>query len=101
MKDIQLNVYGQQLTKQDTNEYLQLGSTKYVRFRILSTDPDWLLQRTIAVFTYKDLEVACPIVNNTVTLPDSFSECRIFKMYIVMKNGDTKIQTNKILFEQR
>ena len=100
MKDVNLNVDGQRLTKH-TNEYLQLGSTKYVRFRILSTDPDWLLQRTIAVFTYKDLEEACPIVNNTVTLPDSFSECRIFKMYIVMKNGDTKIQTNKILFEQR
>ena len=100
MKDIQLDVNGQQLTKH-TNEYLQLGSTKYVRFRILSIDPDWLLQRTIAVFTYKDLEVACPIVNNTVILPDEFSECRIFKMFIIMINGDTKIQTNKILFEQR
>ena len=101
MKDIQLDVNGQQLTKHDVPHPLQIGSTKYIRFRISSTDPDWLLQRTIAVFTYKDLEVACPIVNNTVTLPDSFSECRIFKMYIVMKNGDTKIQTNKILFEQR
>lgn len=100
MKDVTLNVDGQRLTKH-TNEYLQLGSTKYVIFRILSTDPDWLLQRTIAVFTYKDLEVACPIVNNTVLLPDEFSECRIFKMFIIMKNGDTKIQTNKILFEQR
>ena len=100
MKEIQLNVDGQRLTKH-TNEYLQLGSTKYVRFRISSIDPDWCLQRIIAVFTYKDLEVACPVVNNTVILPDKFSECRIFKMYIVMKNGDTKIQTNKILFEQR
>ena len=100
MKDVQLDVNGQQLTKH-TNEYLQLGSTKYVRFRILSTDPDWCLQRIIAVFTYKDLEVACPIMNNTVLLPDEFSECRIFKMHIVMVNGNTKIKTNKILFEQR
>lgn len=100
MKDVNLKVDSQRLTKY-TNEHLQLGSTKYVRFRILSTDPDWLLQRTIAVFTYKDLEVACPIVNNTVILPDEFSECRVFKMYIVMANGDTKIKTNKILFEQR
>lgn len=100
MKDVNLNVDGQRLTKY-TNEYLQLGSTKYVRFRISSIDPDWCLQRIIAVFTYKDLEVACPIVNNTVLLPDEFSECRIFKMHIVMVNGDTKIQTNKILFEQR
>lgn len=101
MKDIQLDVNGQQLTKHDVTHPLQIGSTKYVRFRILSTDPDWLLQRTIAVFAYKDLEVACPIVNNTVLLPDEFSECRIFKMHIVMVNGDTKIKTNKILFEQR
>ena len=100
MKEIQLNVDGQRLTKH-TNEYLQLGSTKYVRFRMLSTDHDWLLQRTIAVFTYKDLEVACPRVNNTVLLPDEFSECRVFKMFIIMINGNTKIQTNKILFEQR
>ena len=101
MKDIQLDVNGQQLTKHDVNNPLQIGSTKYIRFRISSIDPDWCLQRIIAVFTYKDLEVACPIVNNTVLLPDEFSECRIFKMHIVMINGDTKIQTNKILFEQR
>ena len=101
MKDIQLDVNGQQLTKHDISEPLQIGSTKYIRFRISSIDPDWCLQRIIAVFTYKDLEVACPVVNNTVLLPDEFSECRIFKMHIVMVNGDTKIKTNKILFEQR
>ena len=101
MKDIQLDVNGQQLTKHDIHEPLQIGSTKYVRFRISSIDPDWCLQRIIAVFTYKDLEVACPVVNNTVILPDEFSECRVFKMYIVMANGDTIIKTNKIIFEQR
>lgn len=101
MKDIQLDVNGQRLTKHDVPHPLQIGSTKYIRFRISSIDPDWCLQRIIAVFTYKDLEVACPIVNNTVLLPDEFSECRIFKMHIVMANGDTKIKTNKILFEQR
>lgn len=101
MKDIQLDVNGQQLTKHDIHESLQIGSTKYIRFRISSIDPDWCLQRIIAVFTYKDLEVACPVVNNTVILPDEFSEFRVFKMYIVMANGDTKMKTNKILFEQR
>ena len=101
MKDIQLDVNGQQLTKHDIHEPLQIGSTKYIRFRISSIDPDWCLQRIIAVFTYKDLEVACPVVNNTVILPDEFSECRVFKMYIAMVNGDTTIKTNKIIFEQR
>ena len=101
MKDIQLDVNGQHLTKHDIHEPLQIGSTKYIRFRISSIDPDWCLQRIIAVFIYKDLEVACPVVNNTVILPDEFSECRVFKMYIAMVNGDTTIKTNKIIFEQR
>ena len=101
MKNIVLTVSGQVLKKKENHEPLQRGSTKYVKFCIEPLDHDWLLQRTVAVFVYKNVEIAVPINNNTVMLPDEFSEYRIFKMFLVSINGSTKIQTNKIIFEQR
>lgn len=97
MRNLNFEIEGQKLKKNGDFSGIIAGTKNYLRCIFSFVDPDWDNMGKVAVFN--DSEIV-PIRSNMCLVPNSVSDSRNFKFYVVGKNGNTIVNTNKILIEQ-
>lgn len=97
MRNLEFKIEGQKLTKSGDFSGIIAGTKNYLRCAFSFEDSDWNNMVKVAVFN--DTK-AVPIRYNICMVPDEVADSINFKLYIVGKNGNTIVNTNKILIEQ-
>ena len=101
MRTLNFEVIGQKLTKVGDFSNIIKGSKQYLRCEFSFSGTEWMKHKIVAIFEQDGNEYPVAVLNSSCMVPDEVSNGAFFKMRLLGVKDNYRINTNKVLIEQR